>query len=44
MILLSPGESWQVATFQCAESNCWPQFPVTVKTRVVEINVFNAYK
>ena len=44
MILLNPGESWQVATFQCAESNCWPQFPVTLKTRVVEINVFNAYK
>ena len=28
----------------CGESNCWPQFPVTLKTRVVEINVFNAYK
>ena len=28
----------------CGESNLWPQFPVTLKTRVVEINVFNAYK
>ena len=34
----------RVATFQCEESNCWPQFSVTLKTRVVEINVFNAYK
>ena len=44
LLLVSPGESWQVATFQYAESNCWPQFLVTLKTRVVEINVFNAYK
>ena len=28
----------------CGESNGWPQFPVTLKTRVVEINAFNAYK
>ena len=28
----------------CGESNFWPQFPVTLKTHVVEINVFNAYK
>ena len=28
----------------CGESNFWPQFPVTLKTCVVEINVFNAYK
>ena len=28
----------------CGESNLWPQFPVTLKTRVVEINVFNVYR
>ena len=38
---MSPG---RIAIFQCGESNLWPQFPVTLKIRVVEINVFNAYK
>ena len=33
-VLAPPG---RVATFHCGESNRWPQFPVTLKTNVVQI-------